>query len=189
MKEHDDKRQLSGAVQIDDVYYGCELRGGKRGRGSENKTPFIMAVSTNKKGHPIYMNFNVVKGLHLSEVSRWTKNHLVEGSVATSDKLTSFTAVTEPKCEHFSTIIARGSESVTKEQVAWVNTMIANVKNSISDTYHSIETKHLPRYLAEYCYRFNQSSTLEDMLPRFMYEALRTPPMPQRYLSMAEFHG
>ncbi|PKG37515.1 IS1595 family transposase, partial [Psychromonas sp. Urea-02u-13] len=43
--------------------------------------------------------------------------------------------------------------------------------------------------LAEYCYRFNRRFTLEDMLPRFMYVALRTPPMPQRYLSMAELYG
>ncbi len=28
MKERDDKRQLSGIVQIDDVYYGGELHGG-----------------------------------------------------------------------------------------------------------------------------------------------------------------
>lgn len=30
MKERYDKRQLSGNVQIDDVYYGCELQGGKQ---------------------------------------------------------------------------------------------------------------------------------------------------------------
>ena len=76
MKEQDDKRQLSGIVLIDDVYYGGEFCGGKRGRGSENKTPFIADVLTNEKGHPIHMNFNVVKGFRLSEVSRWTKQHL-----------------------------------------------------------------------------------------------------------------
>jgi len=27
------------------------------------------------------------------------------------------------------------------------------------------------------------------MLPRFMYIAVRTPPMPHRYLSMAELYG
>ncbi len=41
MKGRDDKRQLSGIVQIDDVYYGGELHGGKRGRGSENKIPLL----------------------------------------------------------------------------------------------------------------------------------------------------
>ena len=49
--ERNDELKLSGKVQIDDVYYG-----GERGRGSENKIPFIAAVSINDKGHPIYMN-------------------------------------------------------------------------------------------------------------------------------------
>jgi len=189
MKERDDKRQLTGVVQIDDVYYGGERHGGKRGRGSENKIPFIAAVSTNEEGYPIYMNFNVVKGFRLSEVARWAKQHLAEGCIVVSDGLACFSAVTEAKCEHFSTVTGGGPESVTKEQFIWVNTMIGNVKNSITGTYHSIRAKHLPRYLAEYCYRFNRRFALEDMLPRFMYVALRTAPMPQKYLSMAELYG
>ena len=189
MKEKDDSRQLTGIIQIDDVYYGGERHGGKRGRGSENKIPFIAAVSTNEEGHPIYMNFNVVKGFKLSEVSRWAKQHLAEGSVVVSDGLACFKAVTEAKCKHFSTVTGGGPESVTKEQFIWVNTMIGNVKNSITGTYHSIGPIHLPRYLAEFCYRFNRRFDLQGMLPRFMYVALRTAPMPQKYLSMAELCG
>ena len=55
--------------------------------------------------------------------------------------------------------------------------MIGNVKNSITGTYHSIKAKYLPRYLAEYCYRFNRRFTFKDMLPRFMCVALRAPLM------------
>ncbi|NOX75503.1 MAG: IS1595 family transposase [Gammaproteobacteria bacterium] len=33
MKERDDSRPLSGIIQLDDVYWGGEYRGGKRGRG------------------------------------------------------------------------------------------------------------------------------------------------------------
>ena len=38
---------LSGRVEIDDAYLGGELPGGKVGRGSESKVPFIAAVQTN----------------------------------------------------------------------------------------------------------------------------------------------
>ncbi|AAW76348.1 IS1595 transposase [Xanthomonas oryzae pv. oryzae KACC 10331] len=31
-------------MQIDDAYLGGERSGGKRGRGSENKQPFVIAV-------------------------------------------------------------------------------------------------------------------------------------------------
>lgn len=33
MKESDDKQPISGIIQLDDVYWGGERRGGKRGRG------------------------------------------------------------------------------------------------------------------------------------------------------------
>jgi hypothetical protein len=52
----------------------------------------------------------------------------------------------------------------------------------------SINGKHLPRYLAEFCYRFNRRFRLEAMLPRLGYAAVRTPPMPFRFLRMAEAH-
>jgi len=189
MKEQDDKRKLSGKVQIDDAYYGGERHGGKRGRGSENKIPFIAAVSTNDEGHPIYMNFNVVEGFRLTEVSHWAKKHLSSGSLVSSDGLTCFTAVEDAGCEHSSTVTGGGHESVTKEEFIWVNSMIGNVKNSITGTYHSVRDKHLPRYFAEFCYRFNRRFSLKDMLPRFMFVAMKTPPMPQRLLSMAEAYG
>ena len=44
MREREDTRQLDGRVEIDDAYLGGELSGGKRGRGSQNKVPFIAAV-------------------------------------------------------------------------------------------------------------------------------------------------
>ena len=37
--------RLSGVVPLDDAYLGGERTGGKAGRGSENKVPFVAAVS------------------------------------------------------------------------------------------------------------------------------------------------
>jgi ISXO2 transposase-like protein len=67
--------------------------------------------------------------------------------------------------------------------------MLGNVKNAITGTYHSVKPKHLPRYLAEFCYRFNRRFQLKEMLPRFGYVAVRTPPMPGRLLKLAEAYG
>lgn len=49
MKESDDKQPISGIIQLDDVYWGGERRGGKRGRGAAGKTPFVAAVALNKE--------------------------------------------------------------------------------------------------------------------------------------------
>ena len=50
MRVREDSRQLDGRVEIDDAYLGGELVGGKRGRGSQNKVPFIAAVQTTPDG-------------------------------------------------------------------------------------------------------------------------------------------
>lgn len=45
MSERDADRRLGGLVQVDDAYLGGERNGGKAGRGSENKRPFVIGVS------------------------------------------------------------------------------------------------------------------------------------------------
>lgn len=189
MMERDGSKPLSGLIQLDDVYYGGEQHGGKRGRGSSNKTPFVAAVALNEEGHPLSMTMNKVKGFTLKEIKNWAKQHLTSGSSVISDGLACFSAVETVGCSHKGIVTGGGYASVEKEEFTWVNTMIGNVKSAITGTYHSINPNHLPRYLAEFCYRFNRRFKLEDLLPRFMFVAMRTAPMPQRYLSMAETAG
>ena len=135
------------------------------------------------------MNLNVVKGFRLNEISKWAKQHLKPHSTVISDGLSCFSAVKEAGCYHLSIVTGGGSESVSKKEFAWVNTMLGNVKNAITGTYHSINPRHAPRYLAEFCYRHNRRFQLEDMIPRFGYMAVRTPPMPGKLLKLAEAYG
>ncbi|MES1954172.1 transposase [Salinisphaera hydrothermalis] len=57
MAERESRRQLSGRVEIDNEYLGGERAAepGQHGRGSPNKIPFVMAVSTvdDRKPHQI----------------------------------------------------------------------------------------------------------------------------------------
>ncbi len=189
MKERDDSKPLSGISQIDDAYWGGEHRGVSRGRGSENKKPFVAAVSTDEDGHPIAMNLNVLKGFQLEEIKRWTHDHLMPGSTVYSDGLNCFPAIENAGCIHKRLVTGGGASSVDKKEFIWVNTMIGNVKNSMRGSYHSINSRHLPRYLAEFCYRFNRRFNLRDMMPRFLCVAVRTPPMNGNLLKMAEIYG
>jgi len=179
---------------LDDVYWGGEHRsgehrGGKRGRDTANKIPFVAAVALHKDGYPVAMNMNVVKGFRLTEISRWATHHLQSDCTVISDGLACFSAVKEAGCEHISIVTGGGPQSMTKEEFTWINTLIGNVKNAIKGTYHAINPKHLPRYLAEFCYRHNRRFQLEDMLPRFVYVAVRTQPMPFKMLKLAEAYG
>ena len=188
MKERDDRRPLTGVIQLGDVYWGGEHHGDKTGRGSPNKVPFVAAVATNSEGHPIAMRMSKVKGFRKSEITLWASKHVDASAIVVSDGLACFNGVTEAGREHHSIVTGGGSTSVALDEFTWVNTMIGNVKNSLSGTYHAINEKHLPRYLAEFCYRFNRRFKLEAMIPRLGCAAVRTPPMPFRFLRMAEAH-
>ena len=186
MKERDDTQALGGIVQLDDAYWGGERRGGKRGRGADAKTPFVAAVQTNADGRPLAMRLSCVAGFRSNELGAWACKHLSPGSVVVSDGLACFTAVQRAGCLHQPIITGSGPGSAQVPALNWVNTMLGNVKRAINGTYHAVAAKHLPRYLAEFSYRFNRRYRLEEMVPRLAYVALRTPPMPLRLLTLAE---
>ena len=52
-----------------------------------------------------------------------------------------------------------------------------------------IAPKHVPRYLAEFEYRFNRRYDLAAMLPRLTWAAVRTPPMPYRLLKLPDVYA
>lgn len=68
----------------------------------------------------------------------------------------------------------------------WFNTVIGNVKNALHGTHHAISGRHLPRYLAEFCYRFNRRFQLHTMVDWLTYVAKRTQPVPQCLLKLVE---
>ena len=186
MKEREETKPLSGHIQVDDSYMGGKSRDGKRGRGASGKTPFIAAVATTEEGHPLTMKFNVISGFTKQEIADWAKKHIMSGSVITSDGLGCFPGFEDAGCIHMSIVTGGGPASVDIPDFKWVNTMIGNVKNAIRGTYHAVSPKHIPRYLAEFCYRFNRRFELGEMIERFLWVAARTVPMPQRLLKLAE---
>lgn len=186
MKNRDDQIPLSGIIQMDDSYMGGKRHDGKRGRGASGKTAFVAAVSTNLQGHPERMRMSVVAGFTSVEISRWSSKHLDPSSIVITDGLFCFSAVEDAGCGHEAIITGGGPESVEMKEFKWINTMLGNVKNSIRGTYHSVSQKHLPRYLAEFCYRFTRRFNLKNMVKRLLYAAVNTLPIPQHRLKLAE---
>jgi ISXO2-like transposase domain len=59
----------------------------------------------------------------------------------------------------------------------WTNTLIGNVKNVLLGICHAIRGKHVPRYLAEFEYRFNRRYDLPAMIEWLTSDVLRARPM------------
>ena len=88
--------------------------------------------------------------------------------------------------EHPSTNRHRvGPQGGTDTSVQMGQTTLGNIKNAVTGTYRAVQLKHLPRYLAEFEYRFN----LAAMMPRLGWAAVRTPPITYNLLKLAEHHA
>ncbi|MES9958204.1 MAG: IS1595 family transposase [Sedimenticola sp.] len=188
MMERQGEQLLAGRIEMDDAYIGGE-KSGKRGRGSSNKIPFVAAVETTQDGRPLKIHLRRVRGFCSAEIARYAKSSVAPGSSVYTDGLHCFRAVGDAQCEHVAIVTGGGRKSAQHSTFKWVNTMLGNVKNALLGTFHAIEEKHVPRYLAEFEYRFNRRFKLSSMIERLLFVALRTPPMPYRLLKMAEVYG
>jgi hypothetical protein len=103
-----------------------------------------------------------------------------------SDGLRCFAGIGQAGFLHESIVTGGGYASMQIKVFTWVNTMLGNVKKAIHGTYHSVSRKHLPRYLAEFCFRFNQRFNLGSMVGTMVKNAGKSKPIPQRILKLAE---
>jgi len=188
MGDRESRYVLAGNVQVDDAYLGGERSGGKVGRGSENKVPFIAAVSLTEEGHPLRVRLTQVPGFTLTAVAIWAKTHLAPNSAVFSDGLACFGAVTEAGCSHHPTVMA-GRKPKDAPEFKWINTILGNLKTSLSGCYHAFDfQKYAARYLAAFCYRFNRRFDLRSLHKRLLVAAVTTTPQPLRIIRIADVH-
>ena len=187
MMERDVQKPLSGNIEIDDAYWGGKKKNGKRGRGSENKTPFVAAVEKNTDNHPVRIKLSVVSGFKKKELKRWAKNHLAPETTAVSDGLWCFAGIKEAGFNHRVIVVGNSRDPKQSAPFNWVNTILGNLKSALSGIYHKLSSAHLPRHLATFQYRFNRRFVLGDMINRLVFISLRTLPMPKRLLKLADY--
>ncbi len=188
MAEREDRYVLGGKVQIDDVYLGGERTGGKVGRGSENKVPFVTAVSLSDDGRPLRIKLTPVSGFTLKAISVSAKDHLDPASVVFSDGLACLGAVTEAGCSRHPTVMA-GRKPKDVPEFKWINTILGNLKTSLSGAYHAFDfRKYAARYLAAFCYRFNRRFDLRTLHQRLLIAAAGRAPQPLRSIQLADVH-
>jgi len=186
MRVREDSRRLDGRVEIDEAYLGGERSGGKRGRGSENKVPFVAAVQTTPEGHPQFMCLRQ-QPLTTEEVAAFAARSLAPSATVISDGLWCFAAVQRVGVEHQRVVTGGGKASTELPQLRAINTMLGNIKRALSGTYHAFDfAKYAHRYLAEAQYRFNRRFNLRSILARFLRAAVLTTPSPASFIRGAE---
>ena len=186
MRVREQRRELDGRVEIDDAYLGGERTGGKVGRGSENKVPFVAAVQTTAQGHPIAACLRQQPHTE-REVAIFAAQHLASSATVVSDGLWCFRATTMVGAQHERIVTGGGKASAKLPQFKAINTLLGNLKTAINGTYHAFNfAKYAHRYLAEFQYRFNRRFNMRSLFNRLLVALVRAPVSPERWLRLAE---
>ena len=179
MARQDGQHRLGGFVQLDDAYLGGERAGGKPGRGSENKVPFVAAISVDHQGRPRHLKLNLLSGFTSQAISQWAKASLEPKTVVRSDGLGCFVAVTDAGCIHVPTVVG-ALKPRDLPDFKWVNTILGNLKTTLAGAFHSLDyRKYAQPYLAAFCYRFNRRFDLHGLVARLIADVARCGAIPE----------
>lgn len=185
MKEQEDQDTLSGRVEVDDAYLGGKNKGGKRGRGSQNKLPFFAAILTDDDKRPMRMKLRVVKGFKKEDAIKFQENFLSGQCLLVTDGLACFNAMAGKKHSHQREICYENGQLIERDNLNWVNTILGNLKNAIVSTYKANNKRYAQRYLSEFEYRFNRRFDLRSIFKNLLKDSLFTPAMPEHLLRLA----
>lgn len=153
------KKKLTNVVEVDETYVGGKMKGGKRGRGSENKTPVFGMLERN--GQLIIMP---VKDTKRKTLEPLILLNVKAGSYIMSDEWWAYTKLYKlykhDVVKHKEKEYVRGNVHVNSLEGAW-----SLLKRSIRGVYHRPSAKHLEKYCDEFAFKYNTRK--DDDFKRF----------------------
>ena len=186
MVDREQWRQLTGRIEIDDAYLGGEVQGGKAGRGSPNKVPFVAAVQTTESGQPVLMCLSLRRFTKKS-IEYFAEQSLAAPATLVSDRLGCFKAMCGMGILHEPHVTGGGAASAKHPSFLAVNTALGNIKTSMSGTHHAFGfSKYGRHYLGQIQYLFNRRFDLRIILQRLARAAAQAAPRPLRAVRAAE---
>jgi len=169
MADRDTQYILSGLVEIDDFYIGSPTENGKRGRGTD-KNQVLVALSKNKKGHPLFVKMEVIEDMKKQTVETFVTKCIAAKSILIADGHRTF-----PTLEDNYLIEAKKfNAKEDPEHLKWIHTIISNLKSFVLGTFHGLDSRHLQSYLNEFCYRFNRRKFAGEGFNRLLHSYLFT---------------
>lgn len=156
----EDDKQLSGKVEADETYVGGRMKGGKRGRGSENKT--IVAGVVERKGSVIT---KVIPNVQAKTLIPFIHEKVLPESLIFTDELRSYNSLKyhgyeHKRVHHAEKVYVLGDAHTNSIEGFW-----SLVKGGIRGVYHQVSAKYLQTYFNEYAFRYNRR---KDTTPMFL---------------------
>jgi transposase-like protein len=140
--------KLQGVVEADETYIGGKSHG-KRGRGSENKTPVFALVE--RGGRVRSFKTKVVTAKNLSEKIR---ENVDKKAIIMTDDFAVYNNLSEEYL-HLSIDHSKGEYVNSSIHTNTVEGFFSIMKRGINGVYQHVGEQHLDRYLAEFGFRYN----------------------------------
>ena len=176
------RTKLSGTVEVDECYIGSEEHGGKRGRGTENKSIVVVGVELmegkNQLGRVRMKVVPDVSGDSL--VKGFIKENVELGSIVISDGWSGFSSVGTCGYTH---IVPKKFEVADPENpLPHAHMIVSLLKRWLLGTHQgAVQETHLQAYLNEYVFRFNRRKSADRglLFYRLLECAMQIPPLTQ----------
>jgi transposase-like protein len=143
--------RLSGRVEVDETYIGAPEKGGKRGRGAENKVLAAIAVETadNTVGR---IRVGILTDASQDSLRNFIHESVEPGSAIVTDGWRGYSGIESYGYTH------EVIEHLTEDALLpHVHTVISLIKRWIMGTMQgSCSQEYLSYYLDEYTFRFNR---------------------------------
>lgn len=171
MAHRDSQYRLNGVVELDEAYFGAPDPG-KSGRGT-GRVKALVAVSVTPNGKPRFTKIQKVSRLDARRVKRFAADWIELGSTVHTDGLNIYRCLSKHYAHE--PVVATGQPK--EKLLKWVHVIISNAKAFITGTFHGLDTKHIQRYLDEFCYRFNRRYREAELFDRLLAACAGSPPL------------
>lgn len=178
MNQHEQRELLTGIVEADETYVGGKPRKGngnngnngeprKRGRGTK-KIPVVGVVERNGRVKAEVFKNKPMTAKNLNALVR--KNVDVKNSVLMTDAFRGYlgikTMMPHKSIDH-AVWYVNGEIHTNTIESFW-----ALLKRGIIGQYHKVSVRHLPKYIDEFCYRWNHKKS-SDLFGMTLQRAVR----------------
>ena len=166
-------------VELDDAFVGGRRRGGKRGRGAENKRPVLVAVEHRANEGAGFIAMQAVARVDAKTVSRF-RHRLGDELLLRTDGWRAYGILA---LDQGLTVESRPTPPEKVEQwLPIVHTAIANLKRFLLGTFHGVSSGKLQKYLDEFVYRYNRRFWESQLPDRLLRVCTHHSPMPASIL-------